>query len=64
MSSVTFSTYDSLIKRVTEFRLEHPNLTKTEQDTLVRQTFKIDRAALREIDGMTDLIQVELLRIL
>ena len=61
---MTFSTYDSLIKRVTEFRLEHPNLTETEQDTLVRQTFKIDRAALREIDGMTDLIQVELLRIL
>ena len=59
-----YKTYDELTRMVLEFRLEHPNLTKTEQDTLVRQTFKIDRAALREIDGMTDLIQVELLRIL
>ena len=59
-----YQTYDELTRMVAEFRLEHPNLTKTEQDTLVRQTFKIDRAALREIDGMTDLIQVELLRIL
>jgi len=51
-------TYDDLIKMVAEFRLEHRNLTDEDLDKLVKQTFKIDRATLREIDGVSDLIQV------
>jgi hypothetical protein len=58
MPSVTFSTYDELIKMVAEFRLQHKDLSDEERDKLVRQTFKIDRATLREIDGVSDLIQV------
>ncbi|HCH70285.1 MAG TPA: hypothetical protein DE042_07415 [Colwellia sp.] len=53
-------TYDELIKMVAEFRLEHHNLTDDKLDKLVLRTFKIDRATLRDIDGVTDLIsQVE-----
>tara|TARA_B110000091_G_scaffold61358_1_gene67426 strand:- start:5673 stop:5909 length:237 start_codon:yes stop_codon:yes gene_type:complete len=53
-------TYDELIKMVVEFRLEHHNLTDDKLDKLVLRTFKIDRATLRDIDGVTDLIsQVE-----
>ena len=49
-----YKTYDELIKMVAEFRLEHRNLADDELDKLVKQTFKIDRATLREIDGVSD----------
>ena len=52
-----YQTYDELISLVAEFRLEHRNLTDDELDRLVKRTFRIDRATLREIDGVTDLIQ-------
>ena len=50
-------TYDELIALVAEFRLEHRNLTVEELDKLIRKTFRIDQATLREIDGVSDLIQ-------
>ena len=53
-----YQTYDELIALVAEFRSEHRNLTDEDLDKLLKQTFKIDRATLREIDGMSDLIQV------
>jgi len=55
---VEYQTYDELIALVAEFRLEHPNLTDDELDKLVKQTFKIDQATLRELDGVSDLILV------
>ena len=47
-----YKTYDELIKMVAEFRLEHRNLTDDELDKLVKQTFRIDQATLREMDGV------------
>jgi hypothetical protein len=41
-----------------EFRLKHRNLTDYELDRLVKQTFRIDQATLREVDGVGDLITV------
>jgi len=38
--------------------LKHCNLTDYELDKLVKQTFRIDQATLREIDGVGDLITV------
>ena len=35
---------------VAEFRLEHRNLADDELNKLVKQTFRIDRATLREIN--------------
>ena len=52
-----YQTYDELIALVAEFRLKHRNLTDEDLDKLINQTFKIDRATLREIDGVSDLIQ-------
>ena len=52
-----YETYDELIRMVTEFRLEHPNLTDDELDKLVKRTFRINQATLREMDGVSDLIQ-------
>ena len=52
-----YQTYDELIALDAEFRLKHRNLTDKDLDKLVKQTFKIDQATLREIDGVTDLIQ-------
>ena len=49
--SIEYQTYDDLIKMVAEFRLEYRNLTDEDLDKLINQTFKIDRATLREIDG-------------
>ena len=46
-----YQNYDELIRMVAEFRTEHSNLTGDELDKLVKRTFKIDRATLREIDG-------------
>ena len=51
-------TYDDLIALVAEFRTKHRNLTGEDLDKLVKQTFKIDRATLREIDGVSDLMNV------
>lgn len=53
-----YQTYDELIALVAEFRLEHRNLTDDELDKLVRKTFKIDQATLREVDGVGELITV------
>ena len=53
-----YKTYDELIKMVAEFRLQHIDLSNDELDRLVKQTFKIDRATLREMDGVGDLITV------
>ena len=52
-----YQTYDELIALVAEFRLEHRNLTDDELDKLVKQTFRIDQATLRELDGVSDLMQ-------
>jgi hypothetical protein len=49
--SIEYQTYDDLLKMVAEFRLEHRNLTDEDLDKLINQTFKIDRATLREMDG-------------
>ena len=46
MSSVKYKTYDELVSLMAE------------RDKLVRQTFKIDRATLRERDGVSDQIGV------
>ena len=53
-----YQTYDELIALVAEFRLEHRNLTDDELDRLVKQTFRIDQATLRELDGVGDLLSV------
>ena len=53
-----YQTYDEFLALVAEFRLEHPNLTDDELDKLVKQTFKIDQATMREIDGVSDLLQI------
>ena len=58
MFSVKYETYDELIRMVTEFRLEHRNLTDDELDKLVKRTFRINQATLREMDGVSDLILV------
>ena len=55
--SIEYQTYDDLIKMVAEFRLEHRNLTDEDLDKLINQTFKIDRATLRELEGVSELIQ-------
>ena len=53
--SIEYQTYDQLIALVADFRVEHRNLTDDELDKLVKQTFKIDRATLRDMDGGSDL---------
>ena len=50
-------TYDEFLALVAEFRLEHRNLTDEDLDKLVKKTFKIDQATLREMDGVSDLMQ-------
>jgi hypothetical protein len=55
--SIEYQNYDELLALVAEFRLEHRNLTDDELDKLVKKTFKIDQATLRELDGVSDLIQ-------
>ena len=54
--SIEYQTYDELIALVAEFHSEHRNLTEDELDKLVKKTFKIDQATLREIDGVNDLL--------
>ena len=51
-----YQTYDELIALVAEFRLEHRNLTDNELDRLIKKTFRIDQATLREIDGVGNLL--------
>jgi hypothetical protein len=55
--SIEYKTYDELIALVANFRSEHRNLTDDELDKLIKRTFKIDQATLREMDGVSDLIQ-------
>ena len=55
-----YQTYDDLIKMVAEFRTKHRNLTDDELDKLVKQTFKIDRATLREMDAVSDLLRTDI----
>lgn len=50
-------TYDDLIALVAEFRTKHRNLTGEELDKLIRKTFRIDQGTLRELEGVSDLIQ-------
>ena len=51
-----YETYDELIRMVAEFRLEHRDLTDDELDKLVKRTFRINQATLREMDGVSDQI--------
>ena len=53
-----YQTYDEFLALVAEFRSEHRNLTEDELDKLVKKTFKIDQATLREVDGVSDLLQI------
>ena len=52
-----YDSYNELVALVAEFRLEHRNLTDEDLDKLVKKTFKIDQATLREMDGVSDLMQ-------
>ena len=51
-----YNSYDELIKGVRVFRLEQAGLPPDELTKLILRTFKIDRTALREIDGTSDLL--------
>jgi hypothetical protein len=53
--NMKYETNDKLISLVAEFRLAHHNLTDDDLNKLVKQTFRIDQATLREMDGVTDL---------
>jgi|MDSY01.1.fsa_nt_gb hypothetical protein len=55
-----YETYDELIRMVAEFRLEHRNLTDEDLDKLGKKTLKIDRATLRELDGVGNLVTFSL----
>ena len=52
-----YKTYDELISLVAVFQTEHRNLTDDELDRLVKQTFRIDQATLREVDWVGDLLR-------
>ena len=54
MSNVNPTSYDDFIAMVNEFRNNHRNLPTEELNRLVLRTFKINRAILRDIDGVTD----------
>jgi hypothetical protein len=47
-----YKTYEELISLVAEFRLKHRNLKDDELDRLVKQTFRMDQATLRVLDGL------------
>lgn len=55
-----YKSYDELISLVSDFRLEHQNLSAHDLDRLVKSTFRIDSSILRELDGTTDLINTPL----
>jgi len=52
-----YQTYNELIALVAEFRLEHRNLMEDELDKLIKKTFRIDQGTLRELEGVSELIQ-------
>tara|TARA_B110000091_G_C13426547_1_gene314277 strand:- start:118 stop:291 length:174 start_codon:yes stop_codon:yes gene_type:complete len=56
--NIEYKTYDELISLVAEFRLQHKDLSDEDQDRLLLKTFKIDRATLREMDGVSDLLVI------
>ena len=58
--STDIGTYDDLIERVRTFREEHSELPTEDQDRLLLKTFKINRATLREMDGVSDLFVTNL----
>jgi len=58
--STDIETYDDLIERVRTFREEHSELPTEDQDRLLLKTFKINRATLREMDGVSDLFVTNL----
>ena len=51
-----YKTYDQLVTMVRKLRTNLSELNREEQDKIVRRTFKIDQATIREIDGTTDQI--------
>jgi hypothetical protein len=51
-----YKTYDQLVTMVRKLRKNLSELNREEQDKIVRRTFKIDQATIREIDGTTDQI--------
>ena len=55
-----YKTYDELIALVAEYRSKHRHLTDEDLDKLVKKTFKIDRATLRELDGVGNLVTFSL----
>ncbi len=55
---MNYETYDELLKAVREFRLEHKDLTPDELDKLIMRRFRIGRSVLREIDGLSDLLDL------
>ena len=52
-----YDSYDEVVTLVAELRTKHRNLTEDELDKLVKETLKIDQATLREMDGVSDLMQ-------
>ena len=54
--TMNYRTYDELIALIAEFRLKHKDLSDEARNKLIRKQFKIDRATLRELDGVGDLI--------
>ena len=54
---IQHQTYDELVTLVTEFRSEYRDLTDDELDKLTKKTFKINRATLREMDDVSDLVK-------
>tara|TARA_R110000803_G_scaffold9814_4_gene30582 strand:- start:9286 stop:9459 length:174 start_codon:yes stop_codon:yes gene_type:complete len=51
---MNYNSYDELLALVAVLRAEHPNMPDDDLNKLVKKTFKIDQAALREIDGISD----------
>jgi len=49
-----YQTYDELIALVADVRLKNKDLSDDELEKLVKKTFKIDQATLREMDGVGD----------
>lgn len=48
---MNYNSYDELLALVAVFRAEHPNMSDDQLNKLIKKTFKIDQAALREIGG-------------
>ena len=54
---MNYNSYDELSSVVDEFRNKHPELTRQEQDRMIKKLFCIDRTVIREMDGVADVIQ-------